>query len=177
MNFWTKHGSGVPVTPPVVQGYPGQYSQPAQVVHIQAGAVQKAPAPSWQGLAVQQPGQSENDLAHHIANNGFISKPPEWVSHQPTDHCPGCGGVNYAVIGANTYGSVTTLVSKDGSVKEFQHRRCFDCGYTAAGSPRTQLGSGQGHSNAPVTGQARQPGVDHHAGAFKYGIIPGSLGQ
>jgi hypothetical protein len=166
MNFWTKHANGVP-TPPAPPAYPGQYSNVP---------VPQAPAPAWQGLAVQQPGQQENSLAQQIAGTGFIRKPPEWVQQQPTEYCPGCGGVNYAFIGNNTYGSNTVLVAKDGTVKEFQHRRCFDCGFTAAGSPRQQLGAGQGHSSAPVAGQARQPGADKSAGPFKYGVIPGTIG-
>ncbi len=124
---------------------------------------------------MQQAGVQENQLAAHIAGTGYIERPPEWVQAQPTDRCPGCGGVNYAVIGTNVYGANITLVGKDGTVKEFQHRRCFSCGFTAAGSPRTQLGAGQGHSNAPVSGAARQPGVDHHAGPFKYGRIEGPV--
>jgi hypothetical protein len=140
-NFWERAlGGGQPAPQPPPQ-QPAQRPwwqeqappppQPQQAVH---GGYAAPPPPQQPQLAVQNYRQADDALADHIANNGYMQVPPQWVQHQPTDRCPNCQSVNYGQIsgaGPNgQYGGLVTIGGKGTSQQAIEFKRCFDCGYT-----------------------------------------------
>ena len=149
--FWDRAlGGGRPAAPgrapmPAEQSAPPQqqYQQPAYQQH---GYALDAPT------AAQA---NEQAAVQHARDEGFISKPPKWIQQQASEHCPQCGGPRYAYIGGSEYAENTMLVSKDGTVKNIQHRRCFDCNY-AGGTGRMNTLTGLAAGGSKVDGSARQ---------------------
>lgn len=79
------------------------------------------------GLAVAPPASAQDsELAQHIADTGYIKKPPEWVRKQPTDQCPECGSNDFIINSLNERGLAP---------------RCMSCGYIA-GRPGLQPHAG-----------------------------------
>lgn len=88
--------------------------------------------------------------------NGYERRPPDWVQRQPTDTCPGCGGVNYAQMGNSGEGSYGQLAH--GQV----FKRCFDCGYSNRGYRGALSGTPNSPGPATATRQTAEGGANLH---------------
>lgn len=133
--FWDRMlaGSGQPAPSPPAQG-PLGYSPPPD----------QRPAWQQQGLAVQRPPQGRDDLAQHILREGYLKKPPSWVSRQPTDTCPNCAGALMAAVSPGGYsrpGAPGTIL------------RCFLCNWSSSRGVSALWGA---PSAGPVAGPAVQ---------------------
>ena len=151
MSFWDKALSA-PVqrrAAPVPVQHPGY--QPQQ------------PSPH-QGLAVGHYQHGVDEAGRTAAEQGYITKPPKWVQKQPTDHCPECDGVNFALHGdgEGTYGQ--ELVSKNEKGGRYLFGHCFDCGYRLNGRTLSDAQVGNAHAHGLGTGAVQATRQPHSLG-------------
>lgn len=144
-------GPGYARQPPAHPAMPGAY-------HPAGPAEPRLPAYVEQHLAVRRSGPGDRQLAEHIQHEGYIRKPPEWVSRQPHDTCPNCGGVNLAAVSSGGYsrpGAPGTIL------------RCFECNWSSSRGVSALWGL---PSSGPVVGAAVQS-RDGHVSLRNTGLI------
>lgn len=163
MSFWEKALGGgqqpaVPAAPASAPptGRPWWDTPAAEPPPQQVPQQQGYQALGGQQLAVGNYTRQEDQVAGHIANTGYIRKPPQWVQNQPTLRCQECDGVNY----------------------DQKVGRCFDCGFTTRGLGGHDLVGGRLNEfsgimgGGPVIGSARQT-PEGGANLKNFGLITG----
>jgi hypothetical protein len=159
MSYWDKV-LGTPATRMPPAAPQRATTTPAASPLWNSGQQQPAPQGMPQGLATGSYERATDDAGQVAAVQGFIKKPPEWVTKQPQDTCPECGGVNFALHGDSegTYGKLRRT-----SVGQVEFGHCFDCGYTEnGGHPQSDSQIGNSHSHGAINNggsveRTRQP--------------------
>jgi hypothetical protein len=162
-NFWSR-AMGTPVAPaaPSLPSTPGQQQwwNSGQQPAVQPGIPQ--------GLAVGPQRQANTELEKFYAQGYNDKSMPEWMKSQPTDHCPECGGVNFALHGQGegTYGK--NLVSPNPNAGVYQYGHCFDCNFTLNGRRMSdsQIGNAHTHGALSVGGSIQATRQPHGAKNF-----------